>query len=192
MSGASDSIFAGLNVRFDDGTLFYDAQLPDVIRANAGSTVAMTYVGGNGGTAAIAFDNSGESGGRVVMFGFPFETITTEQNRTAVMERVLRFFDVQSFVPGDFDDDGDFDCRDVDELSLAIANGSSNSRYDVDGSGAVNMLDLFEWVVNIKGTLLGTALTSAESISRMRVSNSFRIRACSPRSSRNKARCHHR
>lgn len=59
--------------------------------------------------------------------------------------------------PGDFDNDGDFDCDDVDMLSEAIIGGSTNSIFDLDTSGSVDVQDLNYWVTEIKGTLLGDA-----------------------------------
>jgi fibronectin type III domain protein len=88
------SIFAGnAGGRFDDGTAAtYDVDFPDVLTvAGAGASAAMDYVGGLGGTAAIQYDGS-SGGGRVVYFGFPFETITAGAVRDQYMSDVLRFF----------------------------------------------------------------------------------------------------
>ena len=59
--------------------------------------------------------------------------------------------------PGDFDNDGDFDCDDVDTLSAAIIAGSTDPTFDLDSSGTVDVDDLHYWVITIKGTLLGDA-----------------------------------
>ncbi|MEM9353055.1 MAG: fibronectin type III domain-containing protein [Planctomycetota bacterium] len=87
------SIFDGVaSFAFDDGSEFYDAQFADVISPSAGSTAALTY--STGGTAAVQY--VGGAGERVVTFGFPFETITTESARNAVMAGVLDFFVTES------------------------------------------------------------------------------------------------
>ncbi|MEQ8209124.1 MAG: fibronectin type III domain-containing protein [Lacipirellulaceae bacterium] len=91
VQGTSGSIFEGLSFNFDDGSQFYNVEFPDVINPAAGSTSALSYVGGTGGTAAIQY-NSG-TGTKVVNFGFPFETITDESTRNSVMSRVLEFFE---------------------------------------------------------------------------------------------------
>jgi hypothetical protein len=92
VTGLAGSIFSGLSFGFDNGSMFYDVDFPDVISAASGSTVALNYVGGTGGGAATQW--AGTGGARVVNFGFPFETITTVANRASVMGRVLDFFDL--------------------------------------------------------------------------------------------------
>lgn len=89
VQGTAGSIFAGLSFSFDDGSQFYNVDFPDVIAPAAGSTSALSYVGG--GTAGIQYDSG--TGTKVVNFGFPFETITDESTRNAVLARVLEFFE---------------------------------------------------------------------------------------------------
>ena len=92
---AVGSIFAGNPTGvFDDGTHgTYNVDFPDVLTTINGSTAALTYVGGTGGNAAVQYDGS-LGGGKVVNFGFPFETITSASARDAYMSDVLRFFGV--------------------------------------------------------------------------------------------------
>jgi hypothetical protein len=92
VAGSAGSIFAGLSFSFDDGSLFYDSEFPDVIAPTAGASLALSYVGGTGGGAGIVREGAAGAGS-VVTFGFPFETITTVQDRAEVMARVLDFFD---------------------------------------------------------------------------------------------------
>ncbi|HVT30072.1 MAG TPA: fibronectin type III domain-containing protein [Lacipirellulaceae bacterium] len=90
VSGAPGSIFDGLEFSFDNGSKFYDVNSPDVIAAEPVAHVALQYANG-GGAAAVQF--GGTAGrGSIVMFGFPFETITTSGDRATVMRRVLDFF----------------------------------------------------------------------------------------------------
>ncbi|MAT71603.1 MAG: hypothetical protein CMJ58_19010 [Planctomycetaceae bacterium] len=88
-SGVAGSIFDGIALQFDDGDLFYDVNFPDVLSPANGSTAALTY--GSGGVAGLQY--AGGVGEKVVLFGFPFETITDENARTAVMSSVLAYFD---------------------------------------------------------------------------------------------------
>ncbi len=55
--------------------------------ANGGSTVNLTYVGGNGGNAGIEYSGAF----KLVHLGFPWETILGSQ-RQAVMNAVLDYF----------------------------------------------------------------------------------------------------
>ncbi len=107
VSAVGGSIFAGLaSFAFDNGTLFYDTEYPDVISPLGGATSALSYVGGTGGTAGVVFDGAY----RLVNFGFPFETITTAAGRAAVMDRIVGFF---FHGPFDADRDGDVDLNDL-------------------------------------------------------------------------------
>ena len=49
-------------------------------------------------------------------------------------------------LPGDFDDNGDYDCPDVDALVDAIASGSTDLQYDLSGNSLVGTEDLTEWL----------------------------------------------
>ena len=91
VAGATGSIFEGLSFSFDDGSLFYNTEFPDVITELGGATRALNYVGGSGGGAAIQYDSGAST--KLVHFAFPFETITSDVDRTAVFSRVLSFFD---------------------------------------------------------------------------------------------------
>ncbi len=83
----------------------------------------------------------------------------TDLSNNFVAGGTIGSFDVNltGSTPGDFDNDGDFDCDDVDALSAAIIAGSSDSTFDLDASGTVNVADLHFWVTDIKGTILGDA-----------------------------------
>lgn len=81
-------VFAGIGpFVFGDGSAVYEVTLPDQLRP-AGGMVNLHYVGGDGGIAGIEF--SGPF--KVVNLGFPFETITDQSVRGAIMARILRFF----------------------------------------------------------------------------------------------------
>jgi hypothetical protein len=89
-------IFAGrASAVVDNGTRgIYWVQTPDVLTAfGPGAMAALNYSGGSGGAAAIQYDGSA-GGGRVVLFGFPFETITDATRRNQYMSDVLNFLSV--------------------------------------------------------------------------------------------------
>ena len=144
VQGANGSIFAGLSFSFDDGSQYYDAEYPDRISPLGGAITALNYVGGSGGGAAVQFDGGAT---KLVNFGFPFETITTEANRATVMDRVLEFFGVDIEPTADFDQNGSVNGGDVlgwqvgfgKPAGVQLADGDANS------DGMVNDLDLEIW-----------------------------------------------
>ncbi len=90
VTGAPGEIFDGMKFSFDNGSLSYDVNSADVLSAEEGANVVLNYANG-AGAAGIMRTGPGKTGA-VVMFGFPFESITTATDRAAVMRRVLNFF----------------------------------------------------------------------------------------------------
>lgn len=89
----SGSAFSGrASAIFDDGSRgIYPVRSPDVLSpAGSGARAALRYSGVATGAAAVQDDGSG-GGGRSVVFGFPFETITDPALRSAYMSDSLAF-----------------------------------------------------------------------------------------------------
>ena len=88
--------FAGLGAfNFDPSQgARYDAEWPDQINPSGGSSAALTYSGGSGGTAGIYYSGTN----KVILLGFPFETISSEAARDAMMSDVVDFFDLTQTV----------------------------------------------------------------------------------------------
>ena len=83
---------------FDDrGAGGYDADAPDVLSPSAGAEAVLSYQGGAGGAAGIAWglaaDPPGDTGAGVVL-GFPFEVVSGADARTQLMAGVLAGFGV--------------------------------------------------------------------------------------------------
>jgi len=49
-------------------------------------------------------------------------------------------------LPGDFNDDGVYTCEDIDALVVHIADGLSDPAFDLNDDGAVNTLDVDQWL----------------------------------------------
>ena len=143
VTGAAGSIFAGLSFAFDDGSIYYDAQYPDRINPLGGATTALTYVGGLGGGAAIQYDGGNT---KVVNFGFPFETITTEGSRNDVMDRVLEFFEIGD-PTADFNQDSVVDGFDflAWQQNFGKSSGAVLAEGDSNADGAVDGDDFQTW-----------------------------------------------
>jgi hypothetical protein len=145
------SIFTGnTDGLFDDGSNgIYAVGFPDVLTpTGGGATAAINYPGVGGGAAGIAYEGS-SGGGKMVYFGFPFETIPSSTVRNAYMTDILSFF-----IPGP-----------MQPLSFTSINRLPNGNVRLVLSGApgfnVQLLtstNLSEWAVlanlhNPTGTL---------------------------------------
>lgn len=145
-SGTTGSIFEGLSVGFGNGNSPHSVDYPDVIAALPGSTIAMDYAGAASGAAIQAQGSGGR--GSLVMLAFPFETITTAANRTAVMDRVLEFFGTSAVAPdnADFNNDGTVDAADYtmwrDHRDTTVTPGTQG---DANSDGQVNDDDYNIW-----------------------------------------------
>ncbi|MEM7313739.1 MAG: lamin tail domain-containing protein [Planctomycetota bacterium] len=67
------------------------------------------------------------------------------------------FVPMSNVPDGDFDNDGDLDCDDIDALVLEAASGNNASEFDLTGDGLVDRADVDDWILNRKGTLIGDA-----------------------------------
>jgi cell division septation protein DedD len=86
----SGGIFSGIGTfDFDPASgAPYDADYPDVIAPQSGAVANLSYTGAGSGTAGIQADTGTY---KVVVFGFPFETITSEPTRNAIMQNAMDF-----------------------------------------------------------------------------------------------------
>jgi hypothetical protein len=92
----SDAIFVGIaSGTIDNGTKgIYWVKDPDVLTpSGVGARAVLNYSGGLGGAAGIQYDGSA-GGGRVIYFGFPFETISVAARRNSYMSEILEFLSV--------------------------------------------------------------------------------------------------
>ncbi|MGE3240864.1 MAG: dockerin type I domain-containing protein, partial [Pirellulales bacterium] len=157
-TGVAGTIFEGISLNFDNGTLFYDVGTPDRIAAIGGSIVVMNYASPGSGGAAIQFTHP-DNGSQVVNFGFPFETITTAANRAAVIDRVFDFFGLNTPAPthnADFNGDGTVDAADFtiwrDSIGQTVTPGE---RGDANFDGQVDAADYTVWR-DLYGTTFGS------------------------------------
>jgi len=95
VNGETGTIFDGLVLHYDDGTHgVYPENYPDAYTPVNGSYSALRY--DNSLIAATAFEGiipGGISEAKIVMMGFPFETIYTESERHDLINKILTFFD---------------------------------------------------------------------------------------------------
>ncbi|MDK2970769.1 MAG: hypothetical protein PWP23_524 [Candidatus Sumerlaeota bacterium] len=100
VAGTSGGIFDGLAFDYGTGASPYYPDWPDVITAAEGGTICLEYNAAAG--AGVQYEGtfgSGTATGRVVTFGFPFETIGDESARHEVMARIVTFFELSPALP---------------------------------------------------------------------------------------------
>ncbi|MGC9364344.1 MAG: T9SS type A sorting domain-containing protein [Fidelibacterota bacterium] len=92
--GTEDGIFAGLTFEFDDGSGgIYEEDYPDQISPKLGAAACLEYSSGN--AAAIQYEGAfldGSTPGKLVYFGFPWETITDRQQRRTILKIISQWF----------------------------------------------------------------------------------------------------
>lgn len=96
VSGASGTAFEGLILHYDDGTHgVYVEDYPDAFQPANGSFAALNY--GNGLIAATAYAGlvpDGRQPAKIMVIGFPLETIYENAERIELIERLFNFFDI--------------------------------------------------------------------------------------------------
>ena len=123
---------------FDPAGAPYDAATPDRLTLGTDAQACLNYVGGTGGIAGVQFTGAIYN---TVVFGFPFETITSASVRADVMQRVIEFLETATGpLPFDFDRDGDVDFADF-QIYAFCAQGpdvdypGGNFCLEMDGDG---------------------------------------------------------
>ena len=153
--------FAGKQtITFDSGTNgIYGVRTPDILTpVGTGATKAMNYGVGSSG-AAIQYDGSA-GGGRVIYFGFPFETIISASLRTQYMASALTFLSsgVASNVPPSIS---------LQPQGQFVVQGS-NATLTVSASGSLPLS--YQWRFN--GATVAGATASSYLISNAQPTNS--------------------
>ena len=93
------SVFTGLSgFSYDNGTHgTYNVSYPDVLNAQGGATVCLEYSGLTANYAGVCYSGlfpGGSRPGKIVNFGFPFETVYPESTRNNLMHYILNYYDI--------------------------------------------------------------------------------------------------
>ena len=155
VAGVAGGIFAGLSFSFDNGTQFYNTDFPDVIAPQAGAVTALNYSGGAGGGAGIIAPGVGRRG-NVILFGFPFETITTAAARTQVMGAVLNYFGSAATNTPDLAAATDSGSNTADNITNFNNVAGKQLQFAVDNAVVGSTLDLYDG-----NTLLASKVATA-------------------------------
>ena len=141
----------------------YDVAFPDVLVPQSGAVSALTYSGGTGGTAAIQLTGTGGQG-NIVMFGFPFETMSSAARRQTAMGKILDFFGVAA-QNADFNSDAMVDGGDyvIWRKGNGITSGAVHGQGDANGDGAVDGTDYSIWRAQYSTIVgAGTAIAAGD------------------------------
>jgi hypothetical protein len=131
---------SGAGFAFDDGSVWYDAEFPDVFGVPEGSSVVLRYAGAFGGPAGVAREHV--SGARTLTLGFPIETVVPEADRDAAVEASLR---VLGLIAGPCTADlaepfGVLDLADVGAFVAGFTGQTADG--DLDGNGVWDLADI--------------------------------------------------
>jgi len=97
-AGSSGTVFDGISGQCG---IIYPEDYPDYLTPVGGSVACATYAGGQ--VAAVQYNGNFGAGtvpGKLIYFGFAFETIGTESVRDKLISNALDFFEGISSVPG--------------------------------------------------------------------------------------------
>jgi hypothetical protein len=152
-SFAGSSIFSGNSSgTFDDGSKgIYWVGSPDAIIPVNGAATAMTYPGFAGAVAATRYPGQ-NSQGKVVFFGFPFETITSSAIRSAYMADILEDFSRKPQI-----NNIQLTATNA-ELTLTVEPGLS---YRLERSSDLSSWTMGQTTVSTNGTIVLTDNTSS-------------------------------
>jgi hypothetical protein len=111
VNGVSTTVFNGIDLRYSSdgsGENTYPEDYPDSFTPNGGSQAVLKY--SNGQNAAVAYSGTfpgGSAEGKVMIMGFPFETITDIQECDSLAGAILDYMDmtvqssIEASVPAD-------------------------------------------------------------------------------------------
>lgn len=175
-TGRTGSIFSGISaLTFSEtagpGDTIYGAEYPDVFQGRGGATTALVYGTLSSGTSAAAIQYSNNY--RLVVMGFPFETILDLSARTNIMKRTLTYF-------GDAPEDAP---------ALEVTSGNSTVTFaiasaSISGTNNAAVVGTLTWTNSLTGgtgthpaasawTISGIALDVGANVITVRGTNLF-------------------
>ncbi|MEM7311596.1 MAG: hypothetical protein AAF497_00455 [Planctomycetota bacterium] len=80
----------------------------------------------------------------VVLQFAPYSEVAVHRQLFGINGFVLTEGEPGGGVTGDFNNDGDWDCEDIDALTAAIASGSTDLSFDMNGDGSVSLEDVMD------------------------------------------------
>ena len=148
---ASDLDSNDIVVEAPDGTMLPVVYVSQSSNSDAPSIVGNYRLSAPGGD--WSFDDNG-----VYIIRLVAGEVTDVDENTNITDVVIDTFEVNiAAAVGDFNEDGNLDCHDIDALTTAVSSGNNDPVFDVTGEGVLNFNDVNFWVEDLKGTLRGDA-----------------------------------
>jgi hypothetical protein len=116
---------------------------------------------GNGSVFEVIFDASGTQPGDIFDIDLNFANLTSAANGATILTGDLIFeagkvtIEASPLQPGDFNQDGVLDAADIDSLTSAVKESSTDLSFDLDNNGAVEAEDRRVWVEDLRRTYFG-------------------------------------
>ncbi|MEM7311636.1 MAG: choice-of-anchor Q domain-containing protein [Planctomycetota bacterium] len=141
-----------------DGNLIGNSLGDGVIEPGLGGLAAN---GGSSPTHALLPSSRARNMGSMSVNGDYFDQRGPSYDRVADGRRDIGAFEVQPepLTDADFDDNGVYDCSDVDSLVSEIAGGNFSALYDLNQDGTLNRDDLNAWLAEAGWHNLGVGQT---------------------------------
>ncbi len=138
-------VVQGETIGISTGTPFDDPRNEPL---NNRLDVAIQVLDVNGNLLASDLNSAADGRNATVDFtaGFTGTAFVSVELESGEGEYVLSIDDGSVQVNGDFDNDGDYDCNDIDALVGEIAGNSNNMSFDLTGDGMVDLNDRDAWL----------------------------------------------
>lgn len=126
-------------IYFDNGTHgTYNVDYPDVITPMNGGVSTLLYTNNSSSYAAVYFSGmfpSGSSSGKLVYFGFPFETIYNTAKQNALMSDIMVFFFPPS-IPTAVDE--------LNKATIAVFPNPAKDRFFMRCAQTIDRVELYD------------------------------------------------
>lgn len=126
-------------IYFDNGTHgTYNVDYPDVITPMNGGASTLLYTNNSSSYAAVYFSGmfpSGTGSGKLVYFGFPFETVYNTTKQNSLMSDILLFFFPPSIPTA---------IQEVEKADIAIFPNPAKDRLFVRSSQTITHIELYD------------------------------------------------
>ncbi|MEZ4924427.1 MAG: T9SS type A sorting domain-containing protein [Crocinitomicaceae bacterium] len=159
---STDTVFQGIGtMSFDNGTNgTYNVDYPDVINGINGGTNGLLYSSLTDNYAGVYFHGlfpNGSEKGKLVYFGFPFETVYPQEGRDTLMRKVMEYF--EDVVPATIDTSSTNSIKEI-ILDIRVYPNPTQGILSIDLEGFGQSVELH--IYNSQGKLIFNKICQPE------------------------------